>query len=181
MKELQELHQHVQAEAEAIPPAERLQQKQKKDGKFSLTSSALFWKNHQTPHKLVVILCSHFECEVVGERGMRAHVLIKLLLRSFARMYSLWREKEYLTPTQVAQAQAHARQFGECWSALGWKPTPWAHWAACHNGKILGMYRSLYLFSSIPIEYRNRTFKVRLKNSMRGWCLKKPRVTMYPS
>ena len=108
---------------------------------------------------------------------MRAHVLIKLLLRSFAGMYSLWREKEYLTPTQVAQAQAHARQFGECWSALGWKPTPWAHWAACHSGKILGMYRSLYLFSSIPIEYRNRTFKVRLKNSMRGWCLKKPRVT----
>ena len=39
------------------------------------------------------------------------------------------------------------------------------------------MYRSLYLFSSIPIEYHNRTFKVRLKNSMRGWCLKKPRVT----
>ena len=115
--------------------------------------------------------------EVVGERGMRAHVLIKLLLRSFARMYSLWREKEYLTPTQVAQAQAHARQFGECWSAFGWKPTPWAHWAACHSGKILGMYRSLYLFSSIPIEYGNRTFKVRLKNSMRGWCLKKPRVT----
>ena len=42
VKELQELHQHVQAEAEAIPPAERLQQKQTKDGKFSLTSSALF-------------------------------------------------------------------------------------------------------------------------------------------
>ena len=63
-------------EAEAIPPAERLQQKQTKDGKFSLTSSALFWKDHQTLHKLVVILCSHFECEVVGERGMRAHVLI---------------------------------------------------------------------------------------------------------
>ena len=79
MKELQELHQHVQAEAEAIPPAERLQQKQTKDGKFSLTPSALFWRNHQTPHKLVVILCSHFECEVVGEREMRAHVLIKLL------------------------------------------------------------------------------------------------------
>ena len=93
VKELQELHQHVQAEAEAIPPAERLQQQQTKDGKFSLTSSALFWKNHQTPHELVVILCSHFECEVVGERGMRAHVLIKLLLRSFAGMYSLWREK----------------------------------------------------------------------------------------
>ena len=33
------------------------------------------------------------------------------------------------------------------------------------------------LHSSIPIEYRNRTFKVRLKNNMRGWCLKKPRVT----
>ena len=85
VKELQQLHQHVQAEAEAIPPAERLQQKQTKDGTFSLTSSALFWRNHQTPDKLVVILCSHFECEVVGERGMRAHVLIKLLLRAFRR------------------------------------------------------------------------------------------------
>ena len=43
--------------------------------------------------------------------------------------------------------------------------------------KILGMYRSLYMFSSIPIEYRNRTIKIWLKSSMRGWCLKRPRVT----
>ena len=39
------------------------------------------------------------------------------------------------------------------------------------------MYKSLYMFSSIPIEYRYHTFKVWLKNSMRGWCLKRTRVT----
>ena len=32
-----------------------------------------------------------------------------------------------------------------------------------------GVYKSLYMFSSIPIEYRNQTFKIRLKNSMRAW------------
>ena len=35
-------------------------------------------------------------------------------------------------------------------------------------------YRSLYLFSSIPSEHRNRRFKRALKNSMRGWCIRHP-------
>ena len=39
------------------------------------------------------------------------------------------------------------------------------------------MCKSLYVFSSIPIEYRNRAFKIRLKSSLRWWCLKRPRVT----
>ena len=41
------------------------------------------------------------------------------------------------------------------------------------------MYKSLPMFSSIPIENRNQAFKIRLKNSMRGWCLKRPRVTRH--
>ena len=114
---------------------------------------------------------------VVYSNGMLVSMLIKLLLRSFSGMYALWRQKQYLTSAEVHQGQTLARKFGECWGTLEWKPTPWAHWAASHSGKVLTLYKTMYLFSTIPVEYWNRTFKVRLKNCMRGWCLKKPRAT----
>ena len=85
----------VEAEAEAIPPAERLQQKQMKEGKFGLTSSAIFWRNRETQQKLAAILSNHFPLEVVAESGVRARAAIKLLIRSFTSMYTLWREKDY--------------------------------------------------------------------------------------
>ena len=33
------------------------------------------------------------------------------------------------------------------------------------------------MFSSNPIEYRNPPFKRHLNTSMRGWCLRRPRIT----
>ena len=73
IKQLQALWQHVQAEGDAIPPAERSQQKQRKEGKFGLTSSAIFWRNRETQKKLVAILSNHFPLEVVAKSGVRAH------------------------------------------------------------------------------------------------------------
>ena len=61
-------------------------------------------------------------------------------------------------------------------AALRWKATPWAHWAAGHRGKILELHKFSYMSTSIPIAYHNGTYKIRFKNSMRGWCLKRPRV-----
>ena len=36
---------------------------------------------------------------------------------------------------------------------------------------------SLNIFLSIPTDYKNQLFKRHLKNSMRGWCLWRPRIT----
>ena len=33
-----------------------------------------------------------------------------------------------------------------------------------------------YVFSSIPVEHRHKPFKLAVKNSMCGWCLRPPRV-----
>ena len=76
-----------------------------KEGKFGLTSSAIFWRNRQTRQNLVAILSNHFPLELVAESGVGAHAAIKLFMRCFPSMYSLWWEKDYLTSTQVAQAQ----------------------------------------------------------------------------
>ena len=54
--------------------------------------------------KLVAILSNHLPLEVVAKSGVRVHATINLLMLSFASHYILWREKDYLTPTQVAQA-----------------------------------------------------------------------------
>ena len=54
--------------------------------------------------KLVAILSNHSLLEVAAERGPHSHGAIELLLRSFPSMYNLWRGKDSLTPSQVAQA-----------------------------------------------------------------------------
>ena len=127
IKELPAFWQHVQAEAKPIPISERLQPNQMKKGKFGLTSRTILWRNRETQHKLVAILSNHFPLEVVAESGVCDHAAIKLLMRSFASLYSLWREKACLTPTQVAQAQDHARTLVSV--GLSWGGTP-------HHGPI---------------------------------------------
>ena len=68
-------------------------------------------------------------------------------------------------------------KFGEAWFRLGWKSTPWVHWTMAHGGAVLQKYRNLYVFSSIPAQHRHKRLKLAVKNSMRGWCLHRPRVS----
>ena len=57
---------------------------------------------------------------------------------------------------------------------LRWKPTVWVHWAVAHSGFYVERYRSIYLFSSIPTEFRNSRFKVELRNCFKGWSVRRP-------
>ena len=75
-------------------------------------------------------------------------------------------------PKLCAKALAHV---GKSWvgsphhGSIGLWPIPTIYF--------LAKYRTLYLFSSVPAEHRHRRFKVKVKNSMRGWSLQKPRVS----
>ena len=59
---------------------------------------------------------------------------------------------------------------GEAWGKLQWGVTPWVHSAVVQSAYFARQFGSLYIFRSIPTEYRNQPFKMHLKNSMRGWC-----------
>ena len=87
-----------------------------------------------------IIIC-YFGRET--NKGILVSMLVKLLLRTFSGMYMPCggKSNSWVITCPVI------------WSTLEWKPTPWAHWAACISGKVLVLYKNMYLFSTIPGEY----------------------------
>lgn len=161
--------------AASIPPSERLAPRRTPEGAVDISTAKLFWKACDLQQEIVQILREDF-----GEMradGVAVWALVKVVLESFSTMYALWRKKSPLTDNEVRQCQECCAKMGRCWSRLGWRPSPWVHWVVVHSGFFLAKYRTLYLFSSIPSEKRNRKFKVGLKHSMRGWCLRHPRLS----
>jgi hypothetical protein len=160
------------AEAACIPPSERLAPRKTPDGAVDISTARLFWEWGGLQEKIVAVLHQHYGS--FRASGAPAYALIRLVLASFSALHALWRKKERLTDEDVHACKENARKFGLFWGKLGWAPTPWVHWVASHSGFFVEKYRSLYLFSSIPSEHRNRRFKRALKNSMRGWCMRHP-------
>ena len=68
-------------------------------------------------------------------------------------------------------------RLGEAWVKLQRGVTPWIHCAVVHIAYFARWFGNLYVFRTIPMEYRNQPFKRHLKNSMRGWCLQRPLIT----
>ena len=104
-------------------------------------------------------------------------VVVDVLLCNFTSLYGLWKERVPLTAAQISAPRAHTAKIGECWVKMGWEPSSWVHWVVAHFAALLKRYGTLYIFSSIPSEHRHKPFKVVVKNSFRGWCLQRPRVS----
>ena len=173
-RRLREMWAELSHRAASIPPSERLAPRRTPEGAVDISTARLFWEADDLQKQVVDILKEEFGD--MKADGVPAHALIHVVLSSFSAMYKLWRKKVPLTDMEVAQCKGCAAKLGRCWSRLGWRPSPWVHWVVAHSGFFVEKYRSLYLFSSIPSEKRNRRFKVGLKNSMRGWCLRHPRL-----
>ena len=109
--------------------------------------------------------------------GVLPWTLIEVLVRNMRNLYALWRQKTPLTNGQVQEAKTHCRKIGVAWHQLGWKSTPWVHWTVAHCGAVLQKYSNLYVFCSIPAEHRHKRFKLVVKQSMLGRCLRRPRVS----
>ena len=159
----------------ACGPADRLFQRTTKAGQFDISTSMLFLTNTKYHVRIVNGLKNHFRNTMFG--GILFWAFMEVLLRNMCSLYALWRQKTPLTNGQVQEAKSHCRKIGEAWLELGWKSTPWVHWTVGHCGAVLQKYRNLYLFSNIPAEYRRKPFKLAVKNSMRGRCLCRPRVS----
>ena len=153
------------------PPSQRTT----KAGQFDISTSMLFLTDPKYHVRIVHGLKNYFPNTMFG--GVLLWTLIEVMLRNMRSLYALWRQKTPLTNGRVQEAKTHCRKIGEAWLPLGWKSTPWVHWTMAHCGAVLQKYRNLYVFSSIPAEHRHKPFKLAVKNSMRGWCLRRPRVS----
>ena len=162
------------ADVRHVVPANSLFQKTTKVEQFDISTSILFLIDPKYHVRSVHGLKNHFPNTMFG--GVLLWTLNDVLLRNMRSPYALWRQKTPLTNGQVQEAKTHCRKIGEAWLPLRCKSTPWVHWTVAHCGAVLQKYRNLYVFISIPAEHRHKPFKLALKNSMCGRCLRSPRV-----
>ena len=97
------------------------------------------------------------------------HTVLHALMTCAAKLQTLWHYKAWLTDAQVEERKAAATRLGQLSDMLRLKPTVWVHGAVTHSRFYMERYRSIYLFSRIPTEFRNSRFKVELRNCFKGW------------
>jgi hypothetical protein len=169
-----ELHKLLD-EVKNVPHAERLAPRPTKAGKFDITGGKMFFEDSALHGRVVAVLRDNLPDVAFG--GVKFFLLMKHVLLSMHRMHALWRKRDWLTQAELKELESASDRLGECWGKLQWGVTPWVHWACVHSAYFARRFGSLYIFRSIPTEYRNQPFKRHLKNSMRGWCLRRPRIT----
>ena len=104
-------------------------------------------------------------------------VVVDVLLHNFTSLLGLWKEHVPQTAAHISAARAPTAKIGECLVKMGWESSPWVRWVEAQSAALLKRYGSLYTFSSIPFGHHHKTFKVAVKNSFRGGCLQRPRVS----
>ena len=102
------------------------------------------------------------------------YVPLHVVLTNFFHCHSIWHKPGTLDPKDIESYTKWCTEFGEAWSALSWKSTPWVHWMLVHSIAVLKKHRTIRLFSSTPTEYRHRMFKLDIQHSFLGNKLTRP-------
>ena len=161
-------------EVKNSPHAERLAPRPTKAGKFDITCGKMIFEDSALHGRVVAVLRDNPSDVAFG--GVEFFLLMKHVLVSMHRMHALWRKKDWLTQADLKELESASNRLGECWGKLQWGVTPWEHWACVHSAYFARRFGSLYIFRSMSTEYKNQPFKRHLKNWMRGWCLRRPRI-----
>ena len=163
------------ADVKHVAPADRLSQRTTKAGHFDISTSMLFFRDPNYHVRIFNGFRHRFPNTMFG--GVLLCTLIEVLLRNIRSLYALWRQKTPLTNGKVQEAKSHCCKIGEAWLKLGWRATPSVHWTVAHCGVVLQKYRNVNVFSSRPAEHRHKPFKLAVKKTMRGRCLRRPCVS----
>ena len=149
------------------PHAERLAPRPTKAGKFDTTGGKMFFEDSALHGRVVAVLRDNLPDVAFG--GVKFFLLMKHVLLSSHRMHAPWRKRDWLTQAELKEWESASERLGDCWGKMQWGVMPWVDWACVHNAYFARPFGSLYIFRSIPTEYRSQPFKRHLKNSMRVW------------
>ena len=144
----------------------------------TLTPPAFFFgtpKLHAELVHVVAIYCPHV-VRWEGNRWLRTSAVLHLMLPASYYMQEIWR---HVGPISMDQRQRYAcmvAQFTKAWEALGWSVPVWVHWLVCHSGAHPQRWGNFIEFSSIPTEWRNKSFKMDICHCFHGRKLSKPYV-----
>ena len=161
-----------------IPQADRVALRPTKKDAFDLTSARVFLDDTQYQHRVVDLLKEYYPHHRAPNGATKVYTVVHTILLALAQFRTLWRKKAYLSDVEVEESERWAKKLGECWKLMGWKTTVWVHWTVCHRGWFVRKHRTMYFFSSVPTERRNSAYKVHIQNSLRGWSVKNPRISV---
>jgi hypothetical protein len=173
----------LQADVRAVPVSEQLASRPTKLNTVDLTGARLFVTSDTLHAELVNLVQLHAPTLEVSwgdepaPRSIYAYVCLQIMLMHLKTMHTLWSLKTLLSASDLLKYKCSVRAFRNSWVAMGWKPTVWVHWVCAHSSFFMHEHRTLYAFSSIPIEHRHQKFKLDLRHAFHGWSYKNPRLS----
>ena len=167
---------HVQL----LPPVEQIGPRPTSKGSVDLTGGKIFLQSQTLQSNLVEIVerrAPNLTVTWEGGRPIKVSACLRILFRSLHSLYSLWSQKEILTPDQLILYDKSIATLHKSWLALGWKPAVWVHRVCAHSSFYVHTFRTIYSFTSIPTEHRHQKFKMDLRHAFEGWKFANPLVT----
>lgn len=163
-------------EASQVSVEDRIGWRPRTPNQIDLTQAKLFMDKLDF-HKEIVDCVRQSSLIRVLYKGSEVglQVPIQVILNLFRRLRVFWQQRTLFTHADIATYTSYASEFGIAWSACGWKSTLWVHWLVEHSPILVKKWRNIACFSSIPTEYRHRTFKLDIKHSFMGNKLTRPR------
>ena len=161
-----------------IPQADRVALRPTKKNAFDLTSARVFLDDAQYQQRVVDLLKEYYPNRGAPNGAIKVYTVVHSMLLAPTHLHTWWRKKDYLSDVEVEEAERWAKRLWQCWKLMGWEATVSVHRTVCHSGWFVRKYRTMYFFSLVPTDRSNSAYKVRIQNRLRGWSLKKPRVSV---
>ena len=174
---------NLRQEAKHIPVAERVMgaPSKEKEHTLDINASRLFFQTpelHAELVRIVAMYCSHV-VKWEGNKWLKTSAVLHLMLQARYYMQKIWRQVRLVPMDQRQRYASMVTPFTKAWGALGWSVPVWVHWVVCHSGAHLQRWGNFIKFSSIPTEWRNKSFKMDIRHCFQGWKLSKPYVTRW--
>ena len=176
---IRQLRADLAADVQKLPLDDRIGARATSDSQLDLNQSKLFMTDHSKRQRLLQVVADPFNPVTVHYRGRTVlrQVPLSVLLSSLHYAWTVWSLRTVVSPDTLSRYQQAMSAFCEAWTALAWEHTPWVHWMACHSTAYLSVYETMYVFSSIPTEYRHKGFKLDISHSCMAWKLTRPTYT----
>ena len=95
-------------------------------------------------------------------------ILLFRRLSAWHRMHHLWCCLLPLGEEEVLAYGSLIRDFPGAWGAMGWGSTPWVDWVSAHSFLAVQQWRTLAIFSYVPVEHLHQCFKRDCTNTCLG-------------
>ena len=163
-------------EALKLPAEERLGQARGPADALDLTQGAILASSWPVMQQVVQVAGEALPDKRFTFQGREVGVSVLLfrLLSAWHRMHQWWCSPVPLSQEEVQAYGSLVQDFASAWGALGWGATPWVHWVTAHSVRAMHRWRTLTIFSSVPVEHRHKGFKRDLANTFLGYKLTRP-------